>query len=519
MSNLHLSFPTPMTAIKLYFLLLLCATHSLSHSLSSFTKSHIFSNLPILNAYATKKGNVPIYKDNNGFYVQVDLSDDFYEASDSTLGPWTVEMMLGLYTSHTLLAQDCLDFQSYNCSSDTSCVVGDSQPADYDFPSFSTAAYLAWLNMFLDYNNWDFKDLSLIATSCKSNVTLPYGSSRSGIVGLGIADGAATNFDSFEVFSIHIDEDMLEGILMFGTDLDSYAASSSATATLLTDENWTTSALGKIQIGDTELALNATILLDINEDTVGFPLALYQQIISSLNTVMDFECSSDTAYPTCPYTGSVSGLPDIVLNLDGQSIPIPGSAYAKGATGDGTGVILNMRGYSSSLNGTSFVTKTYENCIILGYNFLANYYTVFNGTSETSVTITLYPTATPSSSPSWLITLIEVLGALAFVLICICLYCVCRKKFKRKTRPRNQVGPESATAPLMVGYNPTSMVYTNYDSTHEHGQSIMNGTFSHQLDSGEHEVRGRFRTGLRSSQNLGQRHMERPVDSIAEDED
>lgn len=498
-------------------LLLLCTIQALSSPFSSLTKTLFSPDLPIMNAYATNKGHVPIYKDDTGFYVAVDLTDDSYMASDSEFGPDTVQMMLGLYTSHTLLAQDCLDFQVYNCSNYASCDPFSSAVVFTDYPSFSTGIYHAWLDMYLDYNNWELDDWSSIAVSCSSQVDMPFANTRYGILGLGVDGGSATNFISFMVFSIHIDQDMSGGLLLFGVDLDSYADSSSPVATLSPNVNWITNISGSIQVGDSSINnINSSIMFDMNEETVGFPLHIYHKIINDISSNMDIDCSLDTYYPTCSYSGSVEGLPDIVLNLDnGQSITIPSSVYVKNQTSDGDGVILNLRGLNNSLGNVSFVTPAYENCIILGYNFIANYYTVFNAT-EGLLSITLYPTATPSNTPSWVITLIEVVGALAFVLICVCLYCVCRKKFKRKIRPRPTVGTESSGAPLMIGYNPTSMVYTNYDSTHEHAQSVFAGTFSHQLDGQEDLRATRFRT-MRGTVSPGHRHEERPNESFSED--
>lgn len=458
------------------YLNIVCLLSFFACSLQISSKSSIATkkipsifNVPLLKAYATQSGRVPIMKDSLGFYVAVDLADDSYDASDTDFGPDTVAMTLGLYTSDTLLANNCLGFKQYNCD-EYSCSPVPNRNVSHEYAHFTVEGIDIISAAYLDYNNWNLNSWAVLANSCSSRSDIFYNSTRSGMIGLGIDGSSQLNFLEFPIFSVEIDKDLSSGVLLFGIDLSDDAESTTPVAVLDSDANWQVNVTGSIQVGSTSASISTRLIFDINTDAIGLPLGIYREVKANFEQAAAIKCSEDNYYPTCMYTHAIEDLPSIILQIGSQSITIPPDVFAQPSSRKGSGyIVLNLKGLSPDLNNASYTPSSFNNTIILGYNFMSYYYTVFNSSLDSTYSITLYTAAIPPDESSWVITLIEILGAVSFVIVCICCYFSCRDKFKRKVRPQT-FQASNISGSLIPGRRRGGTAFTCTSSVHEEEQ-------------------------------------------------
>ena len=381
-------------------------------------------------------GRVTIYKDSYGFYVGGDFSYD-YSANDR-LGPYSYKMMLGLYTSNTLLSTRCINFDYYDCRY-WDCNKR-FQQYSVDYPYFSAIGRYAGADLYLDYAYWDLKADAFLAESCNSNYEY-YGQFRSGILGMGTEGDAWNNFVYYPKFGIYLNKDLSGGKFLFAQDT-SYYNSSFAVTTMYADKNWKVKLNGYIKVGYNNVPFTGKLIFDMHADAIGLPYATNTAILSYLETYSYVYCRWDTSYqPMCDYNGYISDLPDIVIVNGTNQIPIPPQVYVvDGYRKDYVSMItLNFKVIGSTYTKKNYVTNDYNDAIILDSRFMSYYYTVFDSTYSIP-TITLY-FANHNS-----MTGLQVLFLLIFVGIIIAVVC-CVKAAKRR-RPTTIV-TNAVVAPVI----------------------------------------------------------------------
>lgn len=378
--------------------------------------------------YVTKSGSVTINKDTNGYYVNADLSYNYNDASDSEgYDSDIAQMMLALYTSQTMFSSYCLDFNYYYCSS-YGCSEYTWESTTASYPSFDVlTAYPASANLYLDYGNWELNSNAIIASSCSNDIYYNYGTNRSGILALGV-NNTLNNFINTSMFSISLARDGSSGTLQFYSNED-VVSSSAYTGQLYTTEDWQVAPTSVyITLGSNFISTTAGLIFDINSPGIGLPQFVFDDIIEDIETTADISCTSDTYSPICYYSGDISDLPTITLNIQGVDIAIPPTVYVQDATDDDTYVdqmTLNFRLVDSGESGYNYVTETFSGYIILDSSFMSYYYTEFsyNGGSPT---ITIY-----SPYTSNIIWPFIVGGVLGFVVIVFIVCCCIRKRKNR----------------------------------------------------------------------------------------
>jgi len=398
---------------------------------------------------ATKSGNVPLYKDDAGFYVEVDLLYDSTTKSGSVIGPDTVPMMLGLYTSQTLLTYNCLHFNRYDCKK-YKCNAHEQDIDNRNYLYFTPESYWAGVNLYLDYVNWGYKAGTLIATNCITGAQDTYGADRSGVLGMGTSLDGKSNFNaSNPIFSLAIADDFKSGELLFKKDLHNHAQSATPVTVLKASRDWVSTLSGTIEIGEKTIELDAKLIFDISSQSVGFPLNLYEQVIENLGEVGVTDCLAGSTYqPSCTYKGKYEDLPNITLVSGNMKVEIPPKVYVLNYV-DQTSVTLNLKGLSSERIGSSFVTSTYQNYIVLDARFLNYYYAVFEYQDQDGTTITLYKSGKGAVDPDdgdgsyWWIILIV-------LLVLIVVGCVVMFLRKKRKNERTSAGNDSIHAPFNV---------------------------------------------------------------------
>lgn len=408
----------------------------------------------------TKEGQIDLQKDSMGFYVSVDFQENPSDASDSdAYDPSIGIMSLALYTSHTILSNSCLQFNQYPCDS-YGCSPYPSWPSDINLPYFIADGYLVNAQVYLDYNNWILNNYAILANSCPSNTSYPYGSSRYGVLGLGF-NSSRTNFINSSVFSINLDRSGVSGTLLFASNSD-ITSSSKNVATFTADSNWHISAKEMtIKVGDLELSLTTRIIFDLDADAIGLPLSIYQEFLTNFQDANpDVPCNNANYKPTCSYNGRIGDLKNIKMTIQGQKIELPPTLYIEDQTDADVSIdssfTLNFKALDSSLTDESYVTPEYENYIIFDQNFLSFYYAEFSAI-DTGYTIDLYTqydTSASTDSPVWPYIVGGIAGffLLALTICCICACVKKRRQRRRATRRVIQSANDNPTdrAPLVV---------------------------------------------------------------------
>lgn len=393
MKNSHIPHTSPT-----HILLLLCLATTL-------TKASLFPNSlfdlaerPLLNAYATQSGTVPLVRDELGFYASVDLASYSSDASDTTPNPGgTVNAMLALYSPTSSLITNCLNFSGYSCYQPR-CSAFNGSNATTDYLYFTAQGYEAAALLYLDYNNWFLENYAMIITSCDTNAnTSLYANTREAIVGLGVSAESKPNFMNNPSFSVFIAKNLSNGDLIFSLDETKIQEHTNGTS-ITCDENWriSTSTKSYLKIRKHNITLNASIIFDITMDSIGLPQYLYNQVLGLFNETDNITCSDSILLPSCDYNGNITDLPNITIFIQkNQTIVIPPAIYVQNAlnqTSNVSSITLNFRALSPNLSNDNYVTPKYDNHIILDMNFMSYYYTYFHsgGTWGQKFKITLY---------------------------------------------------------------------------------------------------------------------------------
>jgi len=300
------------------------------------------------------------------------------------------------------------------------------------YPYFTASGSIASTDLYVDYSRWSLYQDALYADTCSTN-SGSYGSSSNGIIGMGTSGNNKYNFKGAEIFSIYLNKDLSGGQLLFRQDL-AYATSNSPLAQFSTDANWKASLsyFSSIQVGSYSSSITAKLIFDMNEDTIGFPTAIYNQLMTYLK-YYGVDCSGSSSYqPSCTYYGYISSLPNIFINNGtGSPIPIPPEIYIQNASDPYyvTKVTLNLRVLGTNYSGYNYVTSDFSDCIILGANFMKYYYTVFDASSYYyGPRISIYRAGNPpATGPAGYF----IAGAvLAFIVVCS--ICGCIKRANKK---------------------------------------------------------------------------------------
>lgn len=408
---------------------------------------------PSLDLYATKSGNITLGQDGGGFYVPIDFKNYEYEASD---GVSSYDMSLCLYSSQTFLATySCLDFFGYSCQSYPQCETYQASPFSAEYVQFSATGSMMSTSIYLDYSNWYLDERAGYASNCTTNVSLPYGNSRYGLLGMGFANGGQDNYPRSRMFSLSLNETNHSGSLLFHSGSSAVEFPTyTPVVTIQTDNNWNINTSALITIGYNSIEFETTVIFDLNSDLLGFPVSIYDYLIKSLEKNTSMSCSNATFKPVCSFTGNVLALPNITLAIQNQNIQIPPNIYVQwyyiynSPANSSYSLTLNLRAISSSLLNDSYVSPAFNDFVILDQNFLLYYITLFNATgyNTSNFEVTLYappytnnnvqPTPTPvptpdpsSSSKKWIwIPIGIVIFAVLVVIITAIVRCHRKKK-------------------------------------------------------------------------------------------
>src|SRR5690349_11925046 len=102
-------------SLLIHVLIIISISITITHASLFLNSLFNLAKRPLMNAYATNSGTVPLFRDDLGFYASVDLAEHSSDASDTSSSPDTVNVMLGLYTPTTALITNCLSFSGYSC--------------------------------------------------------------------------------------------------------------------------------------------------------------------------------------------------------------------------------------------------------------------------------------------------------------------------------------------------------------------------------------------------------------------
>jgi len=393
--------------------------------------SHL-TDYSFLRLNGPNAGIISIKKDSRGFYIGVDFVRDDPN-SNKTYIQNDYPVLLGLYTSETLLASSCSDFSHYDCKS-FKCFPFDETTVSY--PYFVASGVYATTIAYVDYSHWRLDADAVLADSCNQN-SISIGKNTYGIIGMGIKGGSEYNFIESLLFSIHLEEDYSNGLLIFKKDFN-YTTSEIPVVTIPTDKNWQADINGKIQVGNQSFSITSKLIFDLNTDAIGFPFDQYYAILTYLSDY-GVACTGDaSSQPSCAYHGVIKDLPTIEIINDSMQIPIVPQVYVKNGRNEEnvTKIVLNMRALGTNYTGKSYVTPEYSNTIILDAGFMSNYYTVFEGeTEKDNQRITLYPT---KSFPSTSRNLVWVYITAGVVVLLIIFGFVFRRYYSGKKPPSNE---------------------------------------------------------------------------------
>ncbi len=291
----------------LFFLVILCV----ETQASAFFRGNSLKENILMNAHVTSSGIIDLQKDaysTDSFYIPVDLSNynySQYPPSNSTNSPPSIiyvdtrKFVISLTNRETLIADNCLNFSTYDCNKyrcDRS-----NWTDTFDFPTFTANVQYAFGFIYLDYTHWSLtseSDYSYIAQSCQTgDNSSSLGSNRHGVLGLGTTSGSQNS----KVFSIYINPNLTEGKLLLTRDTSTYTQSSSPSYTLYANATWQLLTYnGWIQVEGSAVSLNGNIMFDINSDAIGLPSLVYDAFIHFFGCVDSVTCYTTNPIATLP---------------------------------------------------------------------------------------------------------------------------------------------------------------------------------------------------------------------------
>jgi len=447
----------PSKATILLFTLSILALQASCFSLSDVASLHMRPHT-VMNAYAASTGEIPIFKDLDGYYVYTDLA---YTTTKGQVGNDTVKMMLGLTNNNVLLTDSCLNFNQYPCDY-YHCSKSSGDIETINYPYFVASTIKASAETYLDYAYWDVEEKVLLATACTTFAS-GYGAGRYGILGLGTQGDSKKNFLKTLMFSISIDSNLQTGTLKFVNNAQNSAPS--VYNGLIASANWMIASKGFIQVGGYSISFRGSLAFDLNADALGLPSAMFQQAVQAIVSqewVKQVVCTQDTYLPTCNYTGLVKDLP-IIMVCTGQTnnvdFVIPPEVYVKNAKSADDyvySITLNWKALDISGSGESYVTSDYKDTIIVDPRTMSYFDIVFDATSGSNfVRISTKHHDTPVKPTKWWVYVIIV--CIVLVIIGGCLFVM--KKRKANNEKPSVVVANATQEPLVVADN--SMNYTN----------------------------------------------------------
>jgi len=450
----------------------------MSKTLITFLAITLFTSIlainPLPKLQGSHKGYVTIFQDIRGYYVGADFEFDPVSRSNE-FGPSTHQMMLGLYTSQTLLPNKCLDFYTYSCKA-YNCTIRENNASSV-YPSFSASGKKVTATLYLEYTHWylSVDSNALLTDTCTSSAE--YGTGRYGILGLGRTAGSELNFGGvgYPVFSIYLPTDSSSGKLLFKND-PSYTKSSHPIAQIETDTDWKILIDGSISVGKQEYFAKTHLIFDLNADSIGFPRDLFQIILDYLST-FGVSCDESSYQPACSYPdGHIYQLPDIIITSGSFRIPIPPQLYVLnvGTQDYMTSFNLNINALGTNETGRSFVTNEYSNTIILDSSFMTYYYTVFDGADnrqKQKITLYISKNAIVPNDPNFIYYILGIIGLIVLLSVCIIL----RNKNKKNNSYDLQSSLTLNEQTTIYGKNhnvveysqPASNAQSTYKSTHK----------------------------------------------------
>ena len=263
--------------------------------------------------------------------VDVNFGTNYTAANSISITP---TMLLMTYTSQTALTSSQPEFQKYNCSAPCS---QSNNTFQYYWPYMNDIKATQADNITLSISNgaWSLNTSAVFLSNLTYDQSYLRKTQAYGWIGLGTSGDAAKNFQGdHPVFAISFDStDTSEGILAFGKNTGIIDARPSL-GTLSTDDDWKLTVVS-VTIATsntgTSMGLPTTpMIFDIQygafeEYAFALPDACFNAFFS---TLQGFNATCDTKTDVCYYTGSISNLPNLTLNLaDGGKFTISPSLY------------------------------------------------------------------------------------------------------------------------------------------------------------------------------------------------
>ena len=325
---------------------------------------------------------------------------------------------LGLSSSRTYIADNCKLFNSFaytkNQFSRGKDLVNLTNINSIFF--YDRAYEYDNISMVLDERYWSLQDQALLSSNCY-NALYTTRAEAYGMIGLSFSSRSKANFASPTVFSVFINKTLQDGELYFGVN-EHRAQSADPEASLDATDDWYILNAGTINVGSTAINHAGNVLLDTNLDAIGLPDDIYTSVFTALTALDGITCGNgsvhdehksikkDPAFPNCSYKADLSTLPNITINVGGETINLPYTAYTGNSSVNNsiTSFNLLLRPLSGVHYGPNYVTSSYEGVIILGINVMSHYYTVFDGRGRDGNKILLYisnesPLPIPDNSP------------------------------------------------------------------------------------------------------------------------
>lgn len=445
---------------KIFILALLCSALCLSRSFEANSRPD-----RQLDQYAATSGQIPLTLGYGGFFVHADFSNyQNMTAEPSQDASDYGNMAIALYTDQTFFGPTCQGFQDY-CAKNPAICQATGQNVLSVFPYFQANTVAIQPQVFLDYNHWSLQSPAFYSNSsnCQDN---SYTIGGYGLIGMGASSFALPNFDGKNPnFAVYISKNLSNGTIAFNVDLDQ-AKSSSPSTTLTTNNVWHVQTVNAIDMKKATFDVNASLIFDLNSDSISFPKPIYDQVIQYLeaNAAMG-KCSIGNDFrPTCQFTGDIRNLPSIKLLIGDETLVIPPEVYVVQTQNTYfyyDPILLKIKSLSTNASQGVQVTSEYENYIILGYPVMSYYYTVFEAGQNGEGTIKLYESDdyVSASSLTWIFAIAGVVG----ILLIGSIYYVWEKKY-RKNRELDQplMGADPVKIRGLVKISSFKCIYNYY---------------------------------------------------------
>jgi len=341
-------------------------------------------------------GHVPI-SNSPKLAVSVDLDYNFTTRSAKR----TVNMLISLYKSRSMLSSGCLGFDSFPVAQHSAKIQSTGDWANYT-NFVSGGAYLN-LSLWLDYAHWNLSAEAILGSNCWTSGVSFYRTGLWGVLGLGFDGDSIRNFIGKKPeFAILLEQDGAKGELSFVIDAEK--TKNPPNISLVTDANWHVKNVKRIGfsssvINQKSYAMDGdfTLIFDINSDAIGLPLTIFTSMMKIIGKFEGIKsCTSDLYRPSCEISSTkISDFPTVRIIAGKSLISLGPESYILNANVSSETkvkhVVFNIKGLDRDVLGKNFVIPEYENTIILDSQMMKNYYTVFSGNSaEKTGVINLY---------------------------------------------------------------------------------------------------------------------------------